>query len=217
MEQAAAASDSTKAVEIKNQAVEVLSRVSRKFSQTATEVRSSNDFNEGVSYVMNKSKELYENTMKKIEELSKKPELVNAFDKVNEKLDKAIEVVDSKVNDIKKSSAYEDAMNDLGSLFDGVKRSVNDFTSKEEDEDGFVREIYQINVNKNNNEVSVTFEGSGFMRYQIRNMIGSSISVANKKESLDFIEYHLQDNKVREIIAYKAPANGLYLVDVLYK
>lgn len=97
------------------------------------------------------------------------------------------------------------------------KHNYQDFTSKEEDEDGFVREIYQINVNKNNNEVSVTFEGSGFMRYQIRNMIGSSISVANKKESLDFIEYHLQDNKVREIIAYKAPANGLYLVDVLYK
>ncbi|MCQ2800754.1 MAG: tRNA pseudouridine(38-40) synthase TruA [Bacilli bacterium] len=97
------------------------------------------------------------------------------------------------------------------------KHNYQDFTSKEEDEDGFVREIYQINVNKNNNEVLVTFEGSGFMRYQIRNMIGSSISVANKKESLDFIEYHLQDNKVREIIAYKAPANGLYLVDVLYK
>lgn len=97
------------------------------------------------------------------------------------------------------------------------KHNYQDFTSKEEDEDGFVREIYQINANKNNNVVSVTFEGSGFMRYQIRNMIGSSISVANKKESLDFIEYHLQDNKVREIIAYKAPANGLYLVDVLYK
>lgn len=97
------------------------------------------------------------------------------------------------------------------------KHNYQDFTSKEEDEDGFVREIYQINVSKNNNEISVTFEGSGFMRYQIRNMIGSSISVANKKESLDFIEYHLQDNKVREIIAYKAPANGLYLVDVLYK
>ena len=31
-----------------------------------------------------------------------------------------------------------------------------------------------------------------------------------------FIKYHLEDNKKREIIAYKAPATGLYLVDVIY-
>ena len=54
------------------------------------------------------------------------------------------------------------------------------------------------------------------MRYQIRNMIGSAINVANKKEPLEFIDNHLKDNKNREIIAYKAPASGLYLVDVIY-
>ena len=55
------------------------------------------------------------------------------------------------------------------------------------------------------------------MRYQIRNMIGAALSVANKKENLDFIDYHLKEGKNREIVSYKAPANGLYLVDVLYK
>ena len=34
---------------------------------------------------------------------------------------------------------------------------------------------------------------------------------------LDFIDYHLKEGKNREIVSYKAPANGLYLVDVLYK
>lgn len=97
------------------------------------------------------------------------------------------------------------------------KHNYQDFTSKEEDEGGFVREIYEINVNNDGNEISVKFIGNGFMRYQIRNMIGAAISVANKKENLDFIDYHLKEDKKREIISYKSPANGLYLVDVLYK
>ena len=96
------------------------------------------------------------------------------------------------------------------------KHNYQDFTSKEEDEGGFVREIYTINVTKNDNDIKVRFEGNGFMRYQIRNMIGAAISVANKKENLDFIDYHLKDDKKREIISYKSPANGLYLVDVVY-
>ena len=97
------------------------------------------------------------------------------------------------------------------------KHNYQDFTSKEEDEGGFIREIYGIKVDKKDNNISVVFEGNGFMRYQIRNMIGAALNVANKKESLDFIDYHLKEDKNREIISYKAPANGLYLVDVLYK
>ena len=107
---------------------------------------------------------------------------------------------------------FKDALN----KFIG-KHNYQDFTSKEEDECGFIREIYDIKVNKNESDISVTFEGNGFMRYQIRNMIGAAINVTNKKETLDFIDYHLKEDKTREIISYKAPASGLYLVDVLYK
>ena len=97
------------------------------------------------------------------------------------------------------------------------KYNYQDFTSKEEDEGGFVREIYEIKVDKKDNNISVVFKGNGFMRYQIRNMVGAALNIANKKEGLDFIDYHLKEDKNREIISYKAPANGLYLVDVLYK
>lgn len=96
------------------------------------------------------------------------------------------------------------------------KHNYQDFTSKEEDEGGFIREIYEINVTKNDHDIKVMFIGNGFMRYQIRNMIGAAISVANKKENLEFIDYHLKEDKKREIISYKSPANGLYLVDVVY-
>ena len=99
--------------------------------------------------------------------------------------------------------------------FEGT-HNYQDFTSKEEDEGDFIRTIYSIEVIKEGDLLRVIFTGNGFMRYQIRNMIGSAINVANKKEPLEFIDKHLQDNKNREIIAYKAPASGLYLVDVIY-
>ena len=96
------------------------------------------------------------------------------------------------------------------------EHNYQDFTSKEEDENGFMRTIYNIEVKQEDNLLKIRFEGNGFMRYQIRNMIGSALMVASKKENLSFIDYHLS-NKQREIVSYKSPACGLYLVDVLYK
>ena len=100
--------------------------------------------------------------------------------------------------------------------FEGT-HNYQDFTSKEEDEGGFIRTIHCIEVIKEGDLLRVIFTGNGFMRYQIRNMIGSALNVANNKEPLEFIDEHLKDNKNREIIAYKAPASGLYLVDVIYQ
>ena len=91
-----------------------------------------------------------------------------------------------------------------------------DFTSKEEDEQNFVREIYSIALKQEDELIRIVFIGSGFMRYQIRNMVGAAMSVAIKKEDLSFIDKHL-DSKNRDIISYKAPACGLYLAAVLYK
>lgn len=99
--------------------------------------------------------------------------------------------------------------------FEG-KHCFQDFTNKEEDEDGYVREIFNVSSKMEDKDVVVEFTGNGFMRYQIRNMIGTALAVATKNENLDFIPYHLQENKVREIVQYKAPPQGLYLVQVDY-
>ena len=96
------------------------------------------------------------------------------------------------------------------------KHNFQDFSSKEEDENGFVREIYEIKVTQNQEFVITRFTGNGFMRYQIRNMIGTAINIANGKENLSFIDYHLKQDKIREIVSYKAPASGLYLIKVVY-
>ena len=103
------------------------------------------------------------------------------------------------------------------SLFLG-KHDFKDFTSKEEDEDNYVRTITSVDYKYDRNTKIATFrfKGDGFMRYQIRDMVGTLIAVAEGRESLDYISYHLRDNKVREIVPYKAPSEGLYLVEVEY-
>jgi len=100
-------------------------------------------------------------------------------------------------------------------LFEG-KHCFKDFTSKEEDEDGFVREIMSSTAMKQGNEIIVQFVGDGFMRYQIRNMVGVAIEVAAGNIDISFIKNHLKEDKEREIVQYKAPAQGLYLVQVDY-
>ena len=102
-------------------------------------------------------------------------------------------------------------------LFEGTHNFM-DFTSKEEDEDGFVRTIYSVETkfDENTNEFEVVFNGNGFMRYQIRNMVGTALAVASHKENIDFIKYHLSNRTSREIVSYKASPEGLYLMDVNY-
>ena len=101
--------------------------------------------------------------------------------------------------------------------FEG-EHNFQDFTSKEEDDDGFIRTVYQVDVSfiKQSNQCLVTFKGNGFMRYQIRNMIGTALAIAAKKEKEDYISYHLSNKEKREIVPYKAPPEGLFLVDVNY-
>lgn len=99
--------------------------------------------------------------------------------------------------------------------FEG-KHCFKDFTSKEEDEDNYIREIFKVVSKKQENDITVEFTGTGFMRYQIRNMIGAALAVASKNEDLNFIPNHLKEEKNREICQYKAPPQGLYLVHVDY-
>lgn len=101
--------------------------------------------------------------------------------------------------------------------FEGT-HNFQDFTSKEEDDDGFVRIINKVECSyiAQVKQFIVTFNGNGFMRYMIRNMVGTAIAIAAHKEKPDYIDKHLKDKKERDIVPYKAAPEGLYLVDVNY-
>ena len=96
------------------------------------------------------------------------------------------------------------------------KHDFRNLTSKEiDDEQDFNREIYSIEFKKYKNNITISFIGNGFMRFMIRYMVGVSLAIAMGKEDISYIDTVL-DNKDRKIVSYKAPAEGLYLVEVYY-
>lgn len=104
--------------------------------------------------------------------------------------------------------------NEGAKLFIGT-HSFQNFTSKSEDEDNFVRTISEFNATKRGSIIKVTIKGSGFMRGQIRVMIGTLIALLEGKIDLNFIKYNL-NAKERFIVNYKVSGSGLYLKKVFY-
>lgn len=96
------------------------------------------------------------------------------------------------------------------------KHNFKNFTSKEEDEANFVREIYDASLICENNFINIDFRGNGFMRYMIRYMVGILVEIGRGKVSIDELDQLLEPNSKRNIISYKAPSSGLMLVDVIY-
>lgn len=106
-------------------------------------------------------------------------------------------------------------MIDASKLFIG-KHNFMDFTSKKDDEDNFVREIFSINFELNKGRLFIFFEGSGFMRYEIRKIVGTLLEIGKGKIDKLYIISHL-DGINRDIVNYQAPSKGLYLKEVIYK
>ena len=105
-------------------------------------------------------------------------------------------------------------MVEAAKLFEG-KHNFQNFTSKEEDDAGFVRDLYHISVIKENDDTIISMNGSGFMRYMVRMIVGTLVQVGLGKLTSENIKKILED-PVRKPSSYKAPAYGLYLKEVLY-
>ncbi|HOO68140.1 MAG TPA: tRNA pseudouridine(38-40) synthase TruA [Bacilli bacterium] len=86
------------------------------------------------------------------------------------------------------------------------------FANKEEKKESYIRTIYKIKVNYKSNILSITFIGNGFLKYQVRNMVGALIDVSNSKKGIKTI----LEAKDRSLFGKIAPSEGLYLEDVKY-
>lgn len=95
------------------------------------------------------------------------------------------------------------------------KHCFQDFTPKSEDGFLFYREIYDVSFSSDDFAFRVNFTGDGFMRYQVRTMVGAAIKVALGKMTLNDLRERI-DSKERRILSYKAPAEGLCLEKVFY-
>lgn len=92
------------------------------------------------------------------------------------------------------------------------------FTKTNEEKDDYVRTIVQTNLirsMKDVNKITISFLGTGFMRYMVRNMVGTLIEVGEgKRKSEDII--NILDSKDRRKAGKTANPEGLYLKDVFY-
>jgi len=105
-------------------------------------------------------------------------------------------------------------MIEAAKLFYG-KHDFRNFTSKEEDEAGFVRDILGIHVYTPQDHVIIEISATGFMRYMMRMIVGTLIEIGMGRFTSAEVQ-KLLDNPERNFVNYKAPPNGLYLVKVEY-
>lgn len=95
------------------------------------------------------------------------------------------------------------------------KHDFTTFISAEDKKEDKVREIYDASVDEKEGIIKITFKGSGFLKYQVRNMVGTLIKIGEEKVLPDII-LSLLEKKDRKCAFLCAPAQGLTLTDVKY-
>lgn len=78
-----------------------------------------------------------------------------------------------------------------------------------------IRIIYEAEVINHNGFYEITFYGNGFLRYQVRKMVGSLIEVSLGKLSKEQFVNILNSNDPK-LSNKMAQPQGLYLIDVVY-
>ena len=98
------------------------------------------------------------------------------------------------------------------------EHNFKSFTKSNDDTDDYVRIISQTNLirdSKNLNEIRFVFVGTGFLRYMVRNMVGTLIMVGEGKlKSEEIIDILKKED--RSFAGKTANPEGLYLKNVFY-
>lgn len=98
------------------------------------------------------------------------------------------------------------------------EHNFKSFTKTDEDKDDYVRKISQTNLirdNKDLDSITFCFVGTGFLRYMVRNMVGTLIEVGEGKIKSEEI-INILKKEDRRCAGKTADAEGLYLKNVFY-
>lgn len=108
------------------------------------------------------------------------------------------------VNKMKDASKYLEGEHNFKSL-----------TKTTKEIDNYVRNIYTIDFDLDNNILTISFIGNGFLRYMVRNIVGLLISVGEEKIKPVQVK-EILDAEDRTKSKKTAPSEGLYLYNVFY-
>lgn len=108
--------------------------------------------------------------------------------------------------------------------FDNMRLAINDFlgehdfkpfVSEEAIKSSYVRTIYSVDMKKEGDIITISFTGNGFMKYQVRNMVGVLIKIGSGKLTTDSVKNILNGTMDKSKII-TAKSSGLYLKEVVY-
>lgn len=103
----------------------------------------------------------------------------------------------------------------IASLYLIGTHNFKSFTKSDDEKDSYERTINSIDFKLNNDILEIYFNGNGFLRYMVRNIVGLFIEIGSNKKSVDDVEKILVSEN-REAAGITAPPEGLYLKDVKY-
>ncbi len=98
--------------------------------------------------------------------------------------------------------------------FEGT-HDFTSFVSSEDERENKVRTILKTNIQEKNHIIEIHFQADGFMKYQVRNMVGLLLTIGSGKKEVADVETILKQ-KDRTKSVKIAPAEGLYLNKVWY-
>ena len=105
-------------------------------------------------------------------------------------------------------------MSEAIKYFSGT-HDITSYVSSEDIRAKKVRTILKTNIKRNKDILEISFQADGFMKYQVRNMVGLLISVGEGKKEVSDVE-RIINNKNRSQKFKTAPPEGLYLKKVWY-
>lgn len=109
---------------------------------------------------------------------------------------------------------------DINKMMEAIKyfEGTHDFTSfvsSEDERENKVRTIIKTDIKKKKDIIEISFQADGFMKYQVRNMVGLLIAIGNGKKEVSDVE-KIINAKDRTKSVKTAAAEGLYLRKVWY-
>ena len=122
---------------------------------------------------------------------------------------------------IYRNSVYQyNKMLNIDKMKEGIqyligKHDFKAFVSDECIKSNYVRTIKEADISIVDNIITITFTGDGFMKYQVRNMVGILIKIGEEKFDASIIKEIFENYELRKFIV-TAKSEGLRLKSVEY-
>lgn len=107
-----------------------------------------------------------------------------------------------------------DKMREAIQYFEGT-HDFTSFVSTEDERENKVRTIIKTNIKKKKDIIEISFQADGFMKYQVRNMVGLLIAIGSGKKVPTDVN-KIIEAKDRTKSVKTSAAEGLYLKKVWY-